>query len=67
MINYVGARYNGYSTCIGMLLYFYSKLRLRDKEFCMITDDDIDTLVNGAREVTNDSILGKVFGYFFDN
>ena len=51
----------------GMLLYFYSKLRLRDKEFCMITDDDIDTLVNGAREVTNDSILGKVFGYFFDN
>ena len=33
----------------------------------MITDDDIDTLVNGAREVTNDSILGKVFGYFFDN
>lgn len=67
MINYIGARYNGYSTCIGMLLYFYSKLRLRDKEFCMITDDDIDTLVNGAREVTNDSILGKVFGYFFDN
>lgn len=67
MINYVGARYNGYSTCIGMLLYFYSKLRLRNKEFCMITDDDIDTLVNGAREVTNDSILGKVFGYFFDN
>lgn len=67
VINYLGVRNNIYSTAVGMLISFNNKLRLRDKDYCMFTDDDIDALTNGASSVNNDSILGKVFGYFFDN
>lgn len=65
----VGARDNKYAACIGMLKYFDYKLKLRDKEFSVLDDDDLETMTGnaGKKVISSDSILGKVFGMFFDN
>ncbi len=67
-IQIVGARDNKYAVCVGMIKYFDSKLRLRDKEYSSISADD-EEILSGASEKKNtgESILGKVFGIFFDN
>lgn len=67
-IQIVGARDNKYAVCIGMIKYFDSKLRLRDKEYSSISADDEEILSGaGEKKNTGESILGKVFGIFFDN
>lgn len=67
--DYIGARNNKFASSIGMIKYFDSKLKLRDKDFSVFSEDDLDNLVsNGNKKaMTGDSILGKVFGIFFDN
>jgi cell division protein FtsA len=67
-ISNIGARNNKYSVSIGMLKYFNEKLKLRNKEFSTVSEEDINILMNKDNKlIANDSILGKVFGYFFDN
>ena len=68
-VNIIGARDNKYSTAIGMIKCFNNKLNLKDKDFSIFDDDEIDTLSSTDKRinVASDSILGKVFGYFFDN
>lgn len=63
----VGARDNKYASCIGMIKYFDNKLKLRDKEYSVISSDDEEILSGTNEKKTGDSILGKVFGIFFDN
>ena len=52
-----------------MIKYFDTKLKLRDKEFSIFSDDELDILSaqTEKRGISGDSILGKVFGIFFDN
>ena len=68
-LNIIGVRNNIYSTAVGMIKYFNEKINLKDKEYSIFDEDDIDALCNSEVKVNiaNDSILGKVFGYFFDN
>jgi len=69
-VNIIGARDNKYSTSIGMIKNFNNKLNEKNKEYSMFDDEDIDALNAANNKVINvasDSILGKVFGYFFDN
>lgn len=68
-IQIIGARDNKYASCIGMIKYFDTKLKLRDKEFSIFSDDELDILSaqTEKRGISGDSILGKVFGIFFDN
>ncbi|MCH5167136.1 MAG: cell division protein FtsA [Erysipelotrichales bacterium] len=68
-IQIVGARDNKYASCIGMIKYFDTKLKLRDKEYSIFSDDDEETLSGmGDKKGSSDtSILSKVFGIFFDN
>lgn len=65
----VGARNNEYATAIGMIKFFDYKLKLRDREFSTFTADEIETICGGSEKRINlgDSVLGKVFGIFFDN
>ena len=52
-----------------MIKFFHEKLNLRGKEYTMFDEDDEEDLVSsrkGVLNITEDSILGKVFGYFFD-
>lgn len=65
-IDTIGIRNNKYSTVSGLIRCFDSKLSLRDKEFSMV---DIDG-ENSSKKINlndNNSVLSKVFGYFFDN
>jgi cell division protein FtsA len=68
-INNIGARQNKFSASVGTLIYFNDKLNLRNKEYSTISENDIELMCNKDSKigVANDSILGKVFGYFFDN
>ena len=68
-IQIVGARDNKYASCVGMIKYFDTKLKLRDKEFSIFNDDELDILSARTEKkgISGDSILGKVFGIFFDN
>jgi len=68
-INTVGIRNNKYSVALGMIRYFNEKLKLRHREYSTISELDADAMCNVDSRVliASDSILGKVFGYFFDN
>ena len=67
-IEEIGARDNSFSVSIGDLKYFNEKLSLRGKDFGMLSDEDIELLTNGNSKLeSGESLLGKVFSYFFDN
>ena len=68
-VNIIGARDNKYSTAIGLIRNFNNKLNTKDRDYSIFDSDEIDILSssNKSINVASDSILGKVFGYFFDN
>lgn len=68
-INNIGARDNSYSVAVGMLIYFNEKLSLRNRDFSAITGEDVEAMMQTGKKnvIAEDSILGKVVSYFFDN
>ena len=68
-INDIGARDSGFSTAIGMLKFFNEKLDIRGKEYTMLSEDELDSMTSSGESslVNSDTLLGKVFSYFFDN
>ena len=66
-IKLLGIRDNIYSSAIGNIVYFISKLKLKEMDYSMITDNDMYqiTSVNSKKLSTSDSMLGKIFGFFF--
>ena len=66
--NEIGARNNIYSTAIGLIKFYYRKLRLRNKEFSIFTLDEQEEFsgLEQKKGISENSILGKVFGIFFD-
>ena len=67
-ITAVGVRNNIYSSAYGITKYFNDKLELRGKTYSMISKEDVETLKSsGSDSATNENMLGKVFGLFFDN
>ena len=68
-VNIIGVRDNKYSTAIGLIKNFNDKLNLKDKDYSIFDEEEIDILCSSDKRinVASDSILGKVFGYFFDS
>ena len=68
-VNIIGARDNKYSTSVGLISCFNNKLNIKDKDYSIFDSDEIEILSSSGKKinVASDSILGKVFGYFFDN
>ncbi|MBS7021100.1 MAG: cell division protein FtsA [Firmicutes bacterium] len=65
-VKLIGIRNNKYSSAVGNIAYFVSKLKLKGKEYSMVSTDMEDTLVQVESSNGNyDSMLGKVFGFFF--
>ena len=67
-IRLVGLRNNKFSAAVGNIAYFIGKQKLKGKLFSLISRDDIEQLSSSKRNlinVSNESMLGKVFGYFF--
>lgn len=67
-VNIIGIRNNKYSSTIGNVVYFINRLKLLGSDISMVDDDDLDELSYSSKRqinVTEESMLGKVFGYFF--
>ena len=66
-VKLLGIRDNIYSAAIGNIVYFISKLKLKEMDYSMISDNEMYqiTSVNSKKLNTSDSMLGKIFGFFF--
>lgn len=67
-VKVVGIRNNKYSSVVGNIVYFIHKQKLKGQNYTMISDHDMELLSSTKRNVINissDTMLGKVFGYFF--
>ena len=69
-IRIVGVRNNKYSVALGNIVYFIHKLRLKGQDYSMVSENDMDELSSTKKSlinnISNESMLGKVFGYFFN-
>ncbi len=68
-IDIVGVRNNKFSTSIGTIIYYNGRLKLKNKEYSVFNLDDLEALSGVTKKVNinENSILGKLFGYFFDS
>jgi cell division protein FtsA len=68
-VNEIGVRDNKYSTSVGVIKYYNSRLKLKNVDFSIFSIDEQEELSGLHRKVSlsDNSILGKLFGYFFDN
>lgn len=68
-MNTIGVRKNRFSSSLGIIKYFNKKLDFRGRQYSMIDEDQVNELISSKKKTnsSNDSIVGKVFGYFFDN
>lgn len=66
-VKMLGLRNNIYSSCVGNIVYFISKLKLKNKNYSMVSDNEVYqmTSINSKKLNTSDSMLGKIFGFFF--
>lgn len=63
-VNIVGIRNNKYSSAIGNVVYYINKLKLLGENSTMVDEDEFYSKKN-LINVSEGSMLGKVFGYFF--
>ncbi len=68
-LNLIGARDNSYSSAVGAIMLFEDRLETKGKALSIFTNEDLEDMTSGGKETNtnNNSLLGKVFGYFFDN
>jgi len=68
-ITEIGARHNKYSVALGMIKYYNSRLKLRNVEFSIFSLDEQEDFGGTHKRVniSDNSLLGKIYGYFFDN
>ena len=60
----VGIRNNKYSSAVGNVVYYINRLKLLGNNSSMV-DDELSFSGGKIINVTEESMLGKVFGYFF--
>lgn len=65
-VNEMGCRHNKYSSVLGFIKYYHSKLAFRNKLAYTVDKELQSELVNNKKS-NNSSILGKIYGYFFNN
>ena len=68
-IKEIGARSNKYVSALGLIKYYDRRLKLRNKDFSIYSIEEQEELSGMKKKIniSEDSILGKLFGYFFDN
>ena len=65
----IGVRSNIYSASVGLLKYYDEKTSMEKTEFSIFSEEEMEELsnINKRMNFNENSILGKLFGYFFDN
>ncbi len=65
-IKLIGARNNKYSTAIGNIMYFIETLKLKGRDYTMVSRNDMEILKEPDMvKNEKDTMIDKVFGYFF--
>ena len=65
-VNEIGCRHNKYSSVIGLIKYYHDKLAFRNRVAYTVSSDKQEELIN-VKKTNNNTILGKIYGYFFNN
>lgn len=67
-IKMLGIRNNVYAVAIGNVIHFITRLKLIGEEYTMMSEEDEEELFDRGKgiNISSDSMLGKVFGYFFN-
>lgn len=68
-INILGVRNNKYSSAVGLIKWFDYNQRLKGRDYSILSlNEQTDySEMDEERTISNNSVIGKVFGYFFDN
>lgn len=69
-IKLVGIRDNKYSSCVGNIVYFVKKLKLKGQEYSMFNNEEASKLASirkNYQEINNEKMLGKLIEYFLAN
>ena len=69
-ISTMGIRSNKYSSAIGIIKYFHDKMKLREKNISLIDDESVRQIEQNKQsmlDLTEDTFISKIFGYFADN
>lgn len=67
-IRLIGLRNNIYSSAFGNVIYFINKLKLKGKSYTMVSSSDMEDLSSikkNTMNTSNETMLERVFGYFF--
>ena len=63
----LGVRNNKFSTALGVISYYYYKLKFRDKIATTVDGLEQEEIFREKKKIDESSLLGKVYSYFFDN
>ena len=63
----LGVRNNKYSSALGIIKYYYRKLSFRKKVASTVSEEEQEVIFNNKKKNKDNTLLGKVFSYFFDN
>ncbi len=67
-LNLLGARDSSFSSAIGIIQYYEARMELKDRAFSIFNQNELESMATSSKEnANNNSLLSKVFGYFFDN
>lgn len=71
-LNIIGVRDNSFAASVGIIKFFDKKLALRGKTFSIFNGSELEEISTGSGEIdvdnaSSNSLLNKVFGYFFDS
>ncbi len=66
-ISELGVRNNKYSSALGIIKYYYRKLSFRKKNASTVNEEEQQIIFNNRKKNKENTLLGKVFSYFFDN
>ena len=67
-INVMGIRNNKYSVALGNIIHFVSKLNLKGVKATMVekqSGEEIGIPTKNSINISSESMISKVFGYFF--
>ncbi|MCR5307989.1 MAG: hypothetical protein K6E24_03240, partial [bacterium] len=69
VIEEIGARNNKYSVALGMIKYYNSRLKLRNVDYSIFTLEEQEEFGGTHKKsgINQNSLFGKIYGYFFDN
>ena len=65
-VHEIGCRHNKYSSALGFIKYYHDKLTFRNK-LAYTVDEELQKELLNTKKTNNSSILGKIYGYFFNN